>query len=150
VTTVRRTPGEVLDDPEQIAAALRAAGHTVGSTRRTIIDAIRATNEGFTADELAARLAPIHRTTVYRTLALLEEVGVVHHIHLSHGPAIYERAVLAGSMRHLVCEVCGRHLSVPSAVFDQASRRLEREFDFELEGAHFAIVGRCRSCVHEQ
>lgn len=149
MTTVRRPHGDVLDDPDEIEAALRSAGHTVGSTRRTIVDAIRRKDAGFTAEELADELAPIHRTTVYRTLAILEEIGVVHHIHLSHGPAIYERTVLAGSLRHLVCEVCGRHLSVPAGVFDQANRTLRRDFDFELEGAHFAIVGRCSRCVDD-
>jgi Fur family ferric uptake transcriptional regulator len=147
MTTVRRPSGETLDDPDEIAAALRAHGHTVGSTRRAIVDAVRAKNEGFTADELAAELAPVHRTTVYRTLAILEEIGVVHHIHLSHGPALYERMALAGAMRHLVCEVCGRHLSVPSEVFEPASDELRRAYGFELEGSHFAIVGRCRRCA---
>lgn len=149
MTTVRRHQRDALDDPLEIAEALRAGGHTVGATRRAIVDAIRATDVGFTADELADRLTPIHRATVYRTLGLLEEIGVVHHIHLSHGPAIYERTVLAGSLRHLVCEVCGRHLSVPATVFGGANRTLRDRYAFELEGAHFAIVGRCQGCSPE-
>ena len=50
-------------------------------------------------------------------------------------------------MRHLVCEVCDRHVAVPSKVFDSARRRLARDFDFVLDGSHFAIVGRCRACA---
>ena len=86
----------------------------------------------------------VHVSTVYRTLGLLEEIGAVRHVHLSHGPALYESAASA-DVRHLVCEVCDRHVTVPSTVFDSARRRLARDFDFVLDGSHFAIVGRCRA-----
>ena len=61
----------------------------------------------FTADDLAASLDDVHVSTVYRSLALLEEIGVVDHVHLAHGPAMYERAASVGTSQHLVCEVCG-------------------------------------------
>ena len=76
-----------------------------------------------------------------------EEIGVVRHIHLSHGPAIYERTAVSSDIRHLVCESCGRYVAVPRRVFDTARRTLERDYDFVLDGSHFAIVGRCRSCA---
>ena len=82
----------------------------------------------------------------YRTLGLLEEIGALRHVHLSHGPAIYEQAD-ADDTRHLVCEVCNRHYAVPSDVFETARQRLADEYGFVLDGSHFAIVGRCASCV---
>ena len=85
-----------------------------------------------------------------RTLGVLEEIGVVRHIHLSHGPAIYERTAVSTDIRHLVCETCGRHVAVPRRVFDTARRTLERDYDFVLDGSHFAIVGRCRACANTQ
>ena len=100
----------------------------------------------FTADELAGTVPDVHVSTVYRTLGLLEEIGAVRHVHLSHGPALYEHASSA-EMRHLVCEVCERHVAVPGEVFDAVRERLAREFDFVLDGSHFAIVGRCVACA---
>ena len=147
MTTVRRTHAGDLVDPEAIAARLRDSGHTVGRTRRDILDAVRAKQRAFTAEELAESLEHTHVSTVYRTLALLEEIGVVRHVHLSHGPAIYERTAVSSDIRHLVCEICGRHIAVPRRVFDAARRTLERDYDFVLDGSHFAIVGRCRTCV---
>ena len=147
MTTVRRTRTGDLVDPAAIAARLRLDGHTVGKTRTIILDAVRAKQRAFTAEELAESLGETHVSTVYRTLALLEEIGVVRHIHLSHGPAIYERTAVSTDIRHLVCETCGRHVAVPRRVFDSARRTLERDYDFVLDGSHFAIVGRCRSCV---
>jgi Fur family ferric uptake transcriptional regulator len=150
VTTVRRTSAGDLVDPEAIAQRLRESGHTVGTTRRAILDAVRAKQRAFTAEELAESLGDTHVSTVYRTLALLEEIGVVRHVHLSHGPALYERTAVSSDIRHLVCEICGRHIAVPRRVFDTARRTLERDYDFVLDGSHFAIVGRCRTCADSE
>ena len=66
----------------------------------------------------------VHVSTVYRTLGLLEEIGAVRHVHLSHGPALYESAA-SDEVRHLVCEVCGRHVAVPSKAFAALRKRLD-------------------------
>ncbi len=147
MTTVRRKHAGDLVDPAAIAARLREEGHTVGKTRASILEAVRVKQRSFTAEELADSLGETHVSTVYRTLALLEEIGVVRHIHLSHGPAIYERTAVSADIRHLVCESCGRHVAVPRRVFDTARRTLERDYGFVLDGSHFAIVGRCRACA---
>jgi Fur family ferric uptake transcriptional regulator len=149
MTTVRRRHAGDLVDPAAIVERLREEGHTVGRTRTAILEAVRAKQRAFTAEELVESLDGVHEATVYRTLGLLEEIGVVRHIHLSHGHAIYERVAISGDHRHLVCETCGRHVAVPRRVFDAARRTLERDYDFVLDGTHFAIVGRCRSCVDD-
>jgi Fur family transcriptional regulator, ferric uptake regulator len=146
VTSSRRAGGVVLTDFDDIVAALRAAGHNVGATRRDILRVVLAREGAFTADELASSLEDVHVSTVYRSLALLEEIGVVDHVHLAHGPALYERSAAAGTAQHLVCELCGRHVSVPSTVFEQARRVLEADYGFVLSGGHFALTGRCANC----
>ena len=148
MTTVRRGHADALVPPAEIEGQLRAAGHSVGRTRAAVVDAVRALPSAFTADELAAAVPDAHVSTVYRTLALLEEIGAVRHLHLSHGPALYEHGASA-DVRHLVCEVCDRHVAVPSAVFASARRRIEREYGFVLGASHFAIVGRCREHAAE-
>ena len=143
MTKVRQVlPGQLVE-LDEIVARLRAEGHSVGKPRAAVVDAVRSMATAFTADELAAAVPQVHVSTVYRTLGLLEEIGAVRHVHLSHGPAVYEHAASA-DVRHLVCEVCGRHVGVPSDVFDSLRERLARDYDFVLDGSHFAIVGRCR------
>jgi Fur family transcriptional regulator, ferric uptake regulator len=144
VTRVRH-PGRSIPGDE-IVDRLRAAGHSVGRTRAAVVDAVRDQGSTFTAEELAAAVPGVHVATVYRTLALLEEIGALRHVHLSHGPAVYER-ISTADVRHVVCERCGRHLAVPGAVFASARRRLAAEFGFVLDGSHFAIVGRCADCA---
>lgn len=146
MTTVRHTHSDELVAPGDIEATLRAAGHNVGRTRTSVVDAVRRQGTAFTAEELAAAVPDVHVSTVYRTLALLEEIGAVRHVHLSHGPALYEHAASI-EVRHLVCEICDRHVAVPVDVFDVVRGRLADEFDFVLDGSHFAIVGRCRTHV---
>jgi len=143
VTKVRQVhPGQLVE-LDEIVARLRAEGHSVGRTRTAVVDAVRHQPGAFTADELAAAVPDVHVSTVYRTLALLEEIGAVRHVHLSHGPAVYEHAA-STEVRHLVCEVCDRHVAVPAEVFDAVRGRLADEYGFVLDGSHFAIVGRCR------
>jgi Fur family ferric uptake transcriptional regulator len=143
MTTVRHAHADRLVAPDDIVAHLRTTGHTVGRTRTAVIAAVRAQPSAFTADELAGAVPDVHVSTVYRTLALLEEIGAVRHVHLSHGPARYEHAGSA-EVRHLVCEVCDRHVAVPLDVFDPVRDRLAADYGFVLDGSHFAIVGRCR------
>jgi Fur family ferric uptake transcriptional regulator len=135
-----------MSDFDDIVAALREAGHNVGSTRREILSVVLGRDGAFTADDLAASLDDVHVSTVYRSLALLEEIGVVDHVHLSHGPAMYERASAAGTQQHLVCDRCGVHLSVPSGLFDDVRHTIDREYGFALSGEHFALTGRCADC----
>lgn len=146
MTTVRRPRGVSGASADDAAARLRGAGHSVGRARLSVIAAVRRRRTAFTAEQLANSVPDVHVATVYRTLALLEEVGVVRHVHLSHGPAIYERAG-SPELRHLVCEVCDRHFAVPASVFSSAARCLADEHDFVLGGSHFAIVGCCVGCA---
>jgi len=127
---------------EEIPARLRATGHSVGKQRMVIVGAVEKMESAFTVDELAAAAPEVHVATVYRTLAVLEEIGAVRHVHLSHGPAVYEHSECS-EVCHLVCEVCGRHVGVAPDVFDPVRERLATEHDFVLDGSHFAIVGRC-------
>ncbi len=146
MTAVRRRHAEPLADREEIAARLRAEGHTFGRTRLAILDEVLRRDDGFSAEELAASLPGVHRATVYRTLALLEEIDVVRHVHLSHGPAMYVPSTLAETTCQIVCELCGRHRAVPRAELDALTAPLLARYGFALAGDHFALVGRCTDC----
>lgn len=146
MTTVRRTHHGWAVDADEIEERLRTAGNTVGRTRSSIIAGVRAQPVAFTAEQLADTLPNVHLATVYRTLNLLEEIGAVRHVHLSHGPALYERAD-ADAVRHLVCEVCERHVTVPVELFESVGERLTADYGFTLDGSHFAVVGRCVECA---
>lgn len=111
-----------------------------------MLAALRELDGPVSADDLAAHLPDVHVSSVYRALAVLEEDGVVTHVHLGHGPAIYQLTEQAADIRHLVCELCGRDVVVPAAVFEPLRATLRRDHGFVLDARHFAVMGRCREC----
>ena len=139
------TPGDV----EALGRNLRAQGRRLGHARRRVLEAFEAIDRPATAEELAATIPDVHVSSVYRSLVVLEELGLVSHTHLAHGPALYELGP-AASVVHLVCEVCGRDVPVPSEVFDPVRGRIATTYGFHLTAHHFAVVGRCTGCLGEE
>ena len=103
-----------------------------------------------TPDEICAEVrktaSGINISTVYRTLELLEELGLVTHTHLGHGSARYHTANDSDHL-HLVCRDCGAvtetELSVAAGLVD----RLRIEHGFDTDVRHFSVFGRCASCA---
>ena len=116
--------------------------------RQAIVEAIVESGTHLTADDIAKRVQQrfpsVNISTVYRTLDTLEELGVVDHVHLGHGRAIYH--LTDEVHQHLVCEVCERVLELPADKLGGFIRMLDRDFGFDVDRGHFAIVGTCRSC----
>ena len=102
-----------------------------------------------TADEIGRRIQDEHPeialSTVYRSLDALAELGVLEHVHMGHGPAVYhlthERHV------HLVCRGCGVVLELTDDALTDVAAEIERTTGFVIEPSHFAINGRCAACA---
>jgi Fe2+ or Zn2+ uptake regulation protein len=123
---------------------VRAGGGRLTKARRELLHDLFTTTGRVTAEELAERHADIDQATVYRSLAHFEEVGVIEHVHLGHGPAAYRwagtRTVAA------VCEGCGVVSDIPAHELDRLADRLEYAYGLQLSLGHFALSVRCRSC----
>jgi Fur family ferric uptake transcriptional regulator len=87
----------------------------------------------------------INISTVYRTLELLEELGLVNHAHLGHGAPTYHAASERAHV-HLVCARCDRVEEVPAEVLSEVAERLRLERGFQVDVHHVALSGLCRSC----
>jgi Fur family transcriptional regulator, ferric uptake regulator len=137
------------DRLEEILGRLRDRGGKVTTPRRAIITALLEADQHVTAEALVdgvRRANPeIHISTVYRTLETLTELGVINHVHLGHGPAVYH--LTDDVHHHLVCDSCGAIIELPADLFDALGRRVERDYGFRLDAHHFALGGRCRNCV---
>jgi Fur family ferric uptake transcriptional regulator len=127
---------------------LRARGYRVTPQRQLVLEAVTALEHG-TPEEICAEVQRTARgvniSTIYRTLELLEELGLVKHAHLGHGPPNYHLAEHAEHI-HLVCRGCETVTDVDPAVAAGLAGVLERDFGFETDVHHLTVFGRCKEC----
>ena len=128
---------------------LRARGYRMTQQRQLVLESVRKLGHS-TPDEIAADVklaAPaVNLSTVYRTLDLLEELGLVTHTHLGHGAPTYHAADDSDHL-HLVCRVCGRVEQVGSEVAASMAGSLKASHGFEVDVTHVAVQGRCAECA---
>jgi len=129
-------------------AQLRARGYRLTPQRQLVLEAVTSLGHA-TPDEIAdkvrATASGVNISTVYRTLELLEELGLVTHTHLGHGAPTYHAADDADHL-HLVCRECGGIEEASPAVFETAAQSIAAEHGFTVDAGHFAIFGTCSVC----
>jgi Fur family transcriptional regulator, ferric uptake regulator len=132
----------------EVMELLRSRGLRMTPQRRAIVFEVMRTQGHIAPADVARKvqgeMPGVNASTVYRTLALLEDIGVLSHAHLESG-AEYHRAEEAGHV-HLTCSSCAAEddLSIDEA---QALQKVvERHRGFEPDLTHFAISGLCAAC----
>jgi Fur family transcriptional regulator, ferric uptake regulator len=134
---------------EEILDALRESGARITTCRRSTVEMLVANQDRHvSADEIIAavqaRVADVAESTIYRTLATLEELGLITHMHLDHGPATFHLA--EDRHRHLVCRNCHLVIETPADLYAGVTQDLYERYGFAVEEEHFAITGVCREC----
>jgi Fe2+/Zn2+ uptake regulation proteins len=131
-----------------LAEVLRAKGLRLTAQRQLVLDAVHELGHA-TPDQVHAKVAKVaagvNITTVYRTLELLEELGLVTHAHLSHGAPTYHSIGEAQHI-HLVCKSCGELSEIPSSMLEPLAQALDAEHGFLLDVGHVALFGLCDKC----
>ncbi|HZN76905.1 MAG TPA: transcriptional repressor [Micromonosporaceae bacterium] len=131
-----------------LADVLRARGLRLTAQRQLILEAVRGLGHA-TPEQVHAAVrevaAGINITTVYRTLELLEELGLVSHTHLSHGSPTFH-AIGEEQHVHLVCRVCGAVDEVEPTLLAPVAAQLEGQRGFLVDIGHVALFGVCAHC----
>jgi Fur family ferric uptake transcriptional regulator len=131
-----------------LADELRARGLRLTAQRQLVLEAVYRLGHA-TPDqvhvEVARTAAGVNITTVYRTLELLEELGLITHAHLSHGAPTYH-AVGEQQHVHLVCRECGSLSEMPLDLLAPVAERVRRERNFRVDVGHVALFGVCDDC----
>lgn len=132
--------------------ALRARRLRVSAARRLVLEALVVADGPMSAEQIASgiggRVPCSDLASVYRNLEVLEQIGVVRHVHLGHGPGLYALA-LDGGREYLTCERCADFLPVAAAALDDVRGLIEERFGYRACFTHFPVVGLCRSCRAE-
>lgn len=134
---------------DAVLAYLRSHGGRVTSTRRILLEVLFEAAGHMSAEALAEavqkRAPDVHLSTIYRNLEELEEVGVIAHSHLGHGPSSYLLASHAHA--HFVCAQCGTMIEAPDEIFRGLARAAKSNLGFSIDPKHFAILGLCAGCT---
>jgi Fur family ferric uptake transcriptional regulator len=146
MTEAPRTEPLAFRDLDDVAAAVRNAGGRLTTPRRLVLEALFAADGLLSAEQIAHTGVPLDLTSVYRNLELLEELGVVRHVHVGHGPGLYG-LVGEGEREFLVCERCGKVLAVAPHELDGARAAIREAFGYEARFTHFPVHGRCPDCA---
>ena len=129
-------------------ARLRAAGLRSTAQRRAVLQSLFEARHA-TVDELAAEvqrtMPDVSLSTIYRTLEVLDEAGLVTHAHLHHGSPTYH-SVDEEPHVHLVCTGCGAIGQQPVEVAATLAARLQEATGFVVDVSHLAVHGLCAHC----
>ena len=141
-----RSPGGSRD--RDWDAQLRARGYRVTPQRQLVLEAIGKLDHA-TPEKIAVAVQETARgvniSTIYRTLELLDDLGLVTHHHLNDGAPTYHLASDSGHV-HLVCQDCGGVSEVRPEAIKPLITALDQEQGFETDVAHLTVFGRCANC----
>jgi Fur family transcriptional regulator, ferric uptake regulator len=140
----------IQEERGRLKSTLHERGMRMTPQRQLVLDALleleHATPEQV-CQHVQRSTPTVNITTVYRTLELLESLGVVRHTHLGHGAPNY--SVHEHKHVHLVCHRCERVFEVPCEVMDDLRGTLAVRFGFALDASHLALSGLCANCQKE-
>ena len=130
-------------------STLRSKGYRLTPQRELVLRAVERLGHA-TPDEVLAEVrehsSAVNASTVYRTLEVLEGLGLVRHAHLSDRAPTYH-SVSDHEHFHLVCRNCGRVVSVGPGMLTSLTERLRDEQNFAVDVGHLTVFGLCSDCT---
>jgi Fur family ferric uptake transcriptional regulator len=136
-------------DAATILGAFEAAGYRLTSPRRALARLVASQEGHFSADELLTeslrgRLG-VTRATIFRSLDVLADLGVVERLDLPTG----EHAFVAcepAHHHHIVCSSCGRSTGVADHGLEAVAETIGRETGYRVDTHRLELFGRCPAC----
>lgn len=137
---------------DHLRGAFRAAGRRLTTQRRLILDVLRQSDEHLDAEALYDRARSydpdISLATVYRTLAVLKEMGLVEEHRLGEEHGHYE-AVRDEPHYHFTCLGCGKVIEFDTPLVAQAEQELSKREGVHVTSAHLHLSGHCAQCQNQ-
>ncbi|MCK4331204.1 MAG: transcriptional repressor [Dehalococcoidia bacterium] len=131
------------------AQALQEKGYRLTPQRLMVIEALHSVDQHISAEEIFAQVQAKYPyaniSTVYRTLELLKELGLVTEIALRDGRVRYHPAE-KGHHHHLVCHKCGKIIDLPEPALLPLEEMLLHDYQFKADLKHLGIFGLCAKC----
>ncbi len=132
-----------------ILAAIEDRGYRSTAPRRAIVRVLSGKQEGFTAEEIVNELPGVGRATIFRTLKLLMEIGVVCRLNLREGDPKYSLSSVEHH-HHTICVSCGNVGEFQAATVERLMRGMEEDIPGQIVGHRIELYVTCDGCVEHE
>ena len=134
---------------QSITKRLQELGYRLTPQRMMIVAAVEGSDDHISAEEIytkvKAQYPHMNMSTIYRTLELLERLGLVTETDMGEGRVRYHSAD-KGHHHHLVCQKCGAIIDLDETLLFPLKDTLRQKYHFEADLRHLAIFGHCSGC----
>ena len=138
-------------DDAELSALLRERGLRATSQRVVMHRLLRDRDRHVSAEELLSeaseRLPGVSLPTVYSTLELFEQLGIVRRVNGGGGTLLWDTR--AGAHHHMICRDCGRIEDMDTSLDLGRALRSAARAGFEADRAEVVVSGLCASCARK-
>ncbi len=138
-----------MEQQRDIVHKLGELGYRLTPQRLMVVKAVEEADSHISTEEIylqvRARYAHMNISTVYRTLELLSELGLVTETDMGDGRVRYH-SIWKGHHHHLVCEKCGTIIDVEESMLTPLWNGIGQRYGFEINMKHLALFGLCGKC----
>ena len=138
---------------KKIATNLRQRGYKLTPQRRAVLEVIARSREHLAPVAIHAEARKCHikvgLVTVYRTLEILAELGLICEVHTGDRQRNYIMRGAVEHHHHLVCSDCSRVVDFAACDLDELEHKLSRKTGFMIESHILELHGRCPQCCEE-
>lgn len=135
---------------------LRSKSKNVTETRKKIVEAVFSMHGHFDASDLWAKLrgAPHNLTisisTIYRTLDLLVDAGLIREVSLGEPHAHWEHVLGREEHGHLICLSCGKVIEFSAREIEENLEEVVERYGFQHWRSNLQVFGLCADCSNGQ
>ncbi|MCH8557526.1 MAG: transcriptional repressor [Balneolia bacterium] len=139
---------ETIDEVKELFRTyLKTNGHRQTPERFTVLEEIYKADGHFDADDMYFRMKEtgyrVSRATVYNTLDLLVECGLVQRHQFRQNQSYYERAYAYRQHDHMICDDCGAIIEFCDPRIFEIQSMMKKLYDFEISGHSLHFYGHC-------
>jgi Fur family ferric uptake transcriptional regulator len=140
-----------MDAVQKFRGYIREKGLRNTPERETIIEEIFSLHDHFDVDELFLRLRNkgkmISKASLYRTIPLLIDSGLIKEVYFANGHLHYEQVYGHKHHCHLRCTTCGKIIEFADDAAIKIQDRISKKYGFVITAHRFELVGYCPQCV---
>jgi Fur family ferric uptake transcriptional regulator len=133
----------------QVLGTMQKAGYKITPARRVVIETVLGKDRHFSVADLVAEVVAtdhsVGRATVFRTLDMLVDLGVIGRVHRPGGGQGYV-VCPTGHHHHAICSRCGLVLDLPGCPLSPEAEKDASAAGFRLQGHRLEYYGLCQAC----